>query len=764
MRDHLSSMTSRSFRPDVYQLSKALASTTTSSATPHIVDGGQAAGAPTRVDAPLKVTGAAKYTADHHPEGLAHAVLVCSPIASGRIVSLEVESALRQPGVLGVVSHLNAAELRGAPAPSWPDKPEELLRRPDHGASLSLADTTVRYAGQAVAAVVADTLTNATAGAHALAIEYAREEAQTLLAAHESEATEPQTGQIPGGEPASSTRGDPDKALASAPVTIRATYLSPTAHHNPIEAAATIAQWADGKLIVHDANQGPHIIAAALAGAFGLKKADVRVTAQFVGGAFGCKLQLWPHGYIAALAARLVSRPVKLVVTRPQMFTAIGHRPNLIQHISLGAERDGTLLAIKHEAIVQTGSVDEYVEGCVGRTRTRYACPNVSVMTRLAHLNLPAGTSMRAPGKSTGSFALESAMDELAAQLAIDPIELRLRNFADVDPETGRPWSSTALKRCYEVGAARFGWRSGGTRRGGREGRLLIGHGMAAGSYPRYASMATARVVLHRSGKVVVETGLAEIGTGNPTVMPQIVAEALGVRAADVELVFGNTDLPFAPQAGGSRIVASVGRAILLACDDVKAKLASLASSQPGIENEEAHTVLSRTGTESIEGFGNWEPDGSTPPSVESNAAHFCEVAVDPDLGTLRVRRFVSAIDIGRVLNPVTARSQIIGAVTMGLGQALWECTEIDKRFGRYINTDLGEYLVPVNADVPAIETIFVGEPDPQTGVLGAKSAGEIGMVGVAAAVANAVYDATGIRPRSLPIHFDTLMKEGLIL
>lgn len=717
---------------------------------------------PTRVDAALKVTGAAKYTADHHPVSLVHAVLVCSPIASGRVISIDVDAALGLPGVLGVVSHLNAAELRGGPVIAWPATPEETLRRPDHGASLSLADATIRYAGQPVAAVVADTLANATAAAHALAVEYVQELAETCLSAHEHEATDPRTGQIPGGEPAASSRGDADQALAVAPVTMRATYSSPTAHHHPIEAAATIARWDGGRLIVHDSNQGPHIIAAALASAFDLKRDDVRVTAQFVGGAFGCKLQLWPHAYIAALAARLVDRPVKLVVTRPQMFTAVGHRPDLIQHVALGADRDGLLLAIKHEAIVQTGIIDEYVEGCVGRTRTRYACPNVSVATRLVHLNLPAGTSMRAPGKSTGSFALESAMDELAAQLAIDPIELRLRNFAAFDPESGQPWSSTALKTCYEIGAKRFGWRSGGMRRGGREGRLLIGHGMAAGSYPRYASRATARIILHRSGKVVVETGVAEIGTGNSTVMPQIVAEALGVQAADVELVFGNTDLPFAPQAGGSRIVASVGRAILLACDDVKAKLASLNRLERGIADEGAHSALARTDAESVQGFGTWEPDGSAPPSVESNAAHFCEVAVDLDLDTIRVRRFVSAVDIGRVLSPVTAHSQIIGAITMGLGQALWEDTMIDQRFGRYINTDLGEYLVPVNADVPAIDAVFVGQPDPQTGVLGAKSAGEIGMVGVAAAVCNAVYDATGIRPRSLPIHLDTLKKEGL--
>ena len=715
----------------------------------------------TRVDAPLKVTGSAKYTADFQPEALTHAVLVGSPIAHGRIVSIDMEGAKRLPGVLGIVSHLNAAELRGAPPPVWPATPEEMLRRPDHGVTLTLADATIRYAGQPVAAVIADTLANATAAAHALAVQYAEEPPQVNLEAHTAAATPPQTGQIPGGEPATSERGDADGALATATVTIRASYRSPTAHHNPIEAAATLAQWLDGKLVVHDSNQGPHIIAAALANAFDTKKEDVRVVAQFVGGAFGCKLQLWPHGYIAALAARLVARPVKLVVTRPQMFTATGHRPELIQHLALGADLDGRLLAIKHDALVQTGMLDEYVEGCVGRTRTRYACPNVSVSTRLAHLNLPAGTSMRAPGKSTGSFALESAMDELAAALKIDPIELRLRNFASVDPETGKPWSSTSLQECYAVGAARFGWRAGGQRRGGREGRLLIGHGMAAGNYPRYASTATARVVLHRSGSAVVATGIAEIGTGNTTVMPRIVAEALGVPARQVELVFGDSDLPFAPQAGGSRIVASVGRAILLACDDLKSKLAAMPGMQPGVNDETPLSVLSRTDVEAVEGFGSWSPTGPMPVTVESNAAHFCEVVVDPDFGSIRLRRFVSAIDVGHVLSPVTARSQILGAVTMGLGQALWEETHLDHRYGRYINTDLAEYLVPVNADVPDIDVVFVGEPDSHTSVLGAKSVGEIGIVGVAAAVANAVYDGTGVRPRTLPIRFDSLENEG---
>lgn len=715
----------------------------------------------TRVDAPLKVTGRAKYTADFQPEGLAHAVLVCSPIACGTIVSIDVEAAERSPGVLGIVSHLNVAELRGAPPPAWPSEPEEMLRRPDHGASLTLADATIRYAGQPVAAVIADTLANATAAARALKIEYAEKLPCVGLEVHEAEAMPPQTRQIPGGDPAASARGDADGALETAPMLIRATYTSPTAHHNPIEAAATVAQWLDGKLIVHDANQGPHIIAAALANAFGLKKEDVLVVAQFIGGAFGCKLQLWPHGYLAALAARLVQRPVKLVVTRPQMFTAVGHRPTVIQHLTLGADLDGRLLAIKHDAIVETGMLDEYVEGCVGRTRTRYACPNVSVSTGLVHLNVAAGTSMRAPGKSTGAFALESGMDELAVALAIDPIELRLRNFADIDPDNGKPWSSTSLRECYRVGAERFGWRAGGQRRGGREGRLLVGHGMAAGSYPRYASMATARVVLHRSGSAVVSTGIAEIGTGNTTVMPRIVAEALGIPIHRVELMFGDSDLPFAPQAGGSRIVASVGRAILLACDDLKSKLSATPGNLPSTNDEAPLGVLSRSGAEAMEGFGSWSPSGPMPVSVESNAAHFCEVGIDPDFGSIRVRRITTAIDIGRVLSPVTARSQILGAVTMGLGQALCEATHFDERYGRYINTDLAEYLVPVNADVPDIDVAFVGQPDPDTGVLGAKSAGEIGMVGVAAAVANAIYDATGIRPRALPIRFDALENQG---
>lgn len=711
-----------------------------------------------RVDGPEKVVGASKYTADYQPAELAYAALVCSPIARGRVVSINVDDALRQPGVLGVVSHLNAASLRGARAPVWPDVPEETLRRSDHGATLALADDLIRHAGQAVAAVTADTLEDAIAAASAIFIEYAEEPPTIGLEAHQFEATEPQSGQIPGGEPATSARGDADHAMATAACTIQATYRSATAHHNPIEAPATVASWdADGKLTVYDANQGPHIVAAALASAFNLKKDDVKVVAQFVGGGFGCKLQLWPHGYIAALAARLVMRPVKLVLTRPQMFTSVGHRPDLIQHISLAADRNGRLQAIKHEAIVQSGKIDEYVEGCVGRSRTRYACPNVSVSTRLAHLNLPAGTSMRAPGKSTGSFALECAMDELAAKLELDPIELRLRNFTDSDPDNGKPWSSTSLKRCYELGAARFGWRRGGRRRGGHSGRLLIGHGMAAGSYPRYASEATARVVLHRSGKVTVETGIAEIGTGNTTVMPVIVAEALGVDTHDVELVFGNTDLPFAPQAGGSRIVVSVGHAVLLACQDLKDTLASAGRLRANTEHNTPLALLSRTQDETAEGLGIWKPQADQAFSVESNVAHFCEVAVDPDLSTIRVRRFVSAVDVGRVLSPRTARSQIIGAVTMGLGQALFEETHIDERFGRYINTDLAEYLVPVNADIPELETIFIGDADPNVEMLGAKSAGEIGIVGVAAAVANAVFDATGRRARSLPIRLDTL-------
>jgi xanthine dehydrogenase YagR molybdenum-binding subunit len=714
----------------------------------------------TRVDAPLKVTGAAKYTADTHLDHLAHAVLVPSAIAAGRIALIETEATLACPGVLGVVSYLNAAELRGTPRPIWPTIPEELLRRPDHGAGLALADEVVRHAGQPVAAVIADTLENARAAARALVVHYVESSPAVDLASNAARATEPSSGQIPGGEPATSSRGDADRALAMAAVGVTGTYRSMAAHHNPIEAPATIAYWEEGKLTVYDANQGPHIIAAALAHTFGIEKRDVHVISKFVGGAFGCKLQLWPHGYIAALAARLVKRPVKLVLSRPQMFTGVGHRPDLIQTVALGADLDGKLVAIKHEAVVQTGIVDEYVEGCIGRTRTRYACPNVSVSTRLAHLNLPAGTSMRAPGKSTGSFALESAMDELAARLGLDPVQLRVRNFASADPDSGKPWSSTALLECYEAGANRFGWRSGGGRRGGREGRLLIGHGMASGSYPRYASNATAKIMLHRSGRAVVSTGLSEIGTGNTTVMPRIAAEALGLSPQDVDLVFGDTDLPFAPQAGGSRIVASVGQAILRACDDLKSKVAALNQASQHISDINLLSILQQAGVDAIEGFGDWSPDGHLSVSVESNAAHFCEVAVDPDFGTIRVRRFVSAVDVGSVLSPVTARSQILGAVTMGIGQALWEGTHIDRRYGRYINADLAEYLVPVNADIPDIDVLFVGLPDPATGVMGAKSAGEIGMVGVAAAIANAVYDATGCRPRDLPIQIEALNYE----
>lgn len=714
-----------------------------------------------RLDAPLKVTGTAKYTADHQPDDVAHAVLVCSPIASGRIITIDAADTECMPGVLGIVSHENASRLLRSPAPQWPSAPEELLRRSDHGASLTFADRVIRYAGQPVAAVIADTLANATAAAQTLAVEFAETSAITDLRATDGRASPPRSGEIPGGEAATSARGNADAALASSAVTVLGTYFSPAAHHNPIEAAATVAEWKAGRLTVYDANQGPHIIATALASTFNLDKSDVRVVSAFVGGAFGCKLQLWPHGYIAALAARLIERPVKLVLTRPQMFTGVGHRPELIQHVALGADRDGRLQAIKHDVIVQSGILDEYVEGCVGRTRTRYACENVAVATRLAHLNLPAGTSMRAPGKSTGSFALESAMDELASVLSIDPIDLRVRNFASVDPESGKPWSSTELKQCYEAGAAHFGWRRGGSRRGGSEGRLLIGHGMASGSYPRYASMATARVILNRLGHVKVVTGLAEIGTGNPSVMAGIASEALGIPVQNVELVFGDTDQPFAPQAGGSRIVASVGQAVLLACENLRSNLVAVSPEGSRRGSGEILDLLSSSELAEIEGFGKWSPDSSSPFSVESNAAHFCEVAVDPDLETIRVRRFVSAVDIGRVLSPVTARSQIIGAVTMGLGQALWEETHVDHRFGRYINTDLGEYLVPVNADIPDIDVLFVGEPNPANGVLGAKSAGEIGIVGVAAAVANAVFDATGKRPRSLPIHFDTLDLEG---
>jgi xanthine dehydrogenase YagR molybdenum-binding subunit len=734
-----------------------------------------------RVDGRLKVTGAATYTAEQRITGVAHAALVESTIARGRITRLDTSAAEAAPGVLGVISHLNAPRL------------QQLKSFNVGGAAvqtvLPLQDEMIHYAGQHVAVVVAETLEQAQYASRFVRIDYAAQAPRVDVEAHLSEAYpfQPFLDIRP-----DSLRGDPSRGLAEADVRLDHTYTTPIEHHNPMEPHAATAVWdGNGGLTVYETNQGVHVSRHGLAEVLGLPLEKVRVICPFVGGGFGSKGSLWPYTVLAAIAARHVQRPVKLVLTRAQMYTSNGYRSETVQDMRLGARWDGTLTAIVHHTTAIGSDVGEFPETCPEVTKVLYACPNVETRVRLVRLDLGAPTFMRAPGEATGSFALESALDELAYALGLDPIELRLRNYAETDPESGKPWSSKGLRECYAQGAERFGWaRRNPEPRSMRDGGWLVGWGMATASYPTVAFPAQARATIRAdsstdSGQAwaVVRSGTADLGTGQYTVMTQVAADALGLPHERVSFELGDTNFPFAPVAGGSSGVRSVGPAVRMAAEAVRAKLLELAAGDEdsplagygpeavAAENGELFlkhvpeqresfaAILARHGLQEVTGEGSF--GGVSMPNehrVNAFGAQFVEVRVDPDLGLVRVNRALGVFEIGRVINPKTARSQAIGGIVFGIGMALLEHTAIHPEFGKFVSPNLTAYLLPVHADVPAIDAFFVEVADPHVNSLGAKGVGEIGITGLAAAIANAVYHATGRRIRNLPITPEALL------
>jgi CO/xanthine dehydrogenase Mo-binding subunit len=580
-------------------------------------------------------------------------------------------------------------------------------------------------------------------------------------------------------------RGDVAAGLAAAAVRVEATYTTPDETTNPLGLFATVAFWDGDSLTVHDATQWPDNVRAALAGAFGVPEDNVRVLAPYVGGGFGAGLRAWPHVVLTALAARTVGRPVKLVLTRPQMFTGVGHRPNTVQHLRVAATRGGELVAIDHQATSSLAMEDDNIEPVTMGTLEAYACPNVATRDQQKRLNIPVPGSMRAPGEAEGNFALESALDELSYTLGMDPLQLRLRNYAEQHPQLGLPWSSNALRACYQQGAERFGWSHRASQVGSmRDGDWLVGYGMASVSYAWYWVPCQARTSIGRNGKAFVRSAATDIGTGTGTVMTQLSAELLGLDLDQVRFDLGDSDMPMSPQAGGSGLTAALGNAIHATCrqliqaflDTVAGDpdsplrgchLADVAVADGRIhrtdnpQQNEAYTdILARHGLDELTADGaaaSPRPQEVGMAPAGPFAAKFVEVRVDPDLGLVRVVRVVSAIDGGRILNEKLARSQIIGGTVGGIGMALLEETTTDPGTGRIANATLGDYLVAVNADIPDMEVLFVGEPD-RFNPIGVKGVGEIGLLGIAAATANAVYHATGRRVRSLPITIDQLL------
>ena len=735
-----------------------------------------------RVDGRLKVTGSATYPIDVALPGMVHAVLVQSTVTSGRIRRISVDAAERAPGVLAVITHLNTPTLPQPPMTPLGPSPMPPLQ----------SDAILHY-GQHVAMVVAETLVQAQEAAALIDVTY---EQETPVLSFD----DPRAARVFHAWTPDYDHGDVRVALANADVRISETYTTARNTNSPIGLFATVAAWNGHALTVHDTTQWPHGVRESLAVTLGVDAADVRVLVPFVGGAFGAGLRVWPHVVLTALAARITARPVKVVLTRAQMFTSIGHRPNTSQQLSLGATRDGQLAAIEHVATSSIGMADELINLIAHGTTTAYACANVSTRASQLRQSIPIPGWMRAPGEAEGSFALESAIDELSYVLGIDPIELRVRNHAHVHPGNGLPWSSNALLECYRQGAERFGWSSRTPQpRSMREGHLLVGYGMARAALGAYQPACKAIASIRRDGTALVGSGSIDIGPGPSTVMTMLAADCLAMPIERVRVALGDSALPKAPQEGGSGLTGALGNAVQAACVDlVRAfvsrvtgdaasplhgcRMETITVRDGGIQItddperfETYPDILARHGLDEITVEGESAPPGepsaaimttragrfapfSAPPRAHAGgyAAHFVEVHVDPELGTIRVARIVSAVDGGRILNPKTARSQIIGGIAGGIGMTLLEETVLE-RTGRMVTRSLADYVVAANADVRDVDVLFVGEPDSMT-PLGTKGVGELAITGMAAAIANAVYHATGTRVRSLPISIEKVL------
>jgi xanthine dehydrogenase YagR molybdenum-binding subunit len=700
-----------------------------------------------RVDGRQKVTGSARYAAEFDVPGQAHGAVVRSTVANGRIASIDSASAERAAGVVTVLTHRNA--------PRLPYREHKALVDPPNGERLHvLQDDRVSHQGQPIALVIADTLEQATHAATLVRVTYAPEVATTDIRRAEPVTSMLQQTDQGTTRPAEARRGDPEGALAAAEVTVDQTYVIPRENHNPIELHATIAAWDGDRLTLWDKTQWVHNTADEIAAVFGIPAENIRVVSPFVGGAFGSSLRTWPHVTLAALGAQVAGRPVKLMLSRREMYYGIGYRPQTVQRLALGAWRDGRLAAIVHDGYQETSTYEEFSEALVNSTRFLHSCPNVYTRRRVAPMNVQTPAHMRAPGEVSGIFALESAMDELAVALSIDPVELRLRNEPTQDEFTQRPFSSRSTKECYAAAAERFGWSQRNPQpRSMRDGRWLIGWGMASATYPMNHQPAAAMARILLNGTAEVTSAASDMGPGTWTSMTQVAAETLGLPIERVRFTLGDTRLPRAIVHGGSMTMASVGSAVQAACR--RAREDALARSGANDLMEALRRL-----DQPVEASAEVRPgDESRQFSMHAFGAVFAEVAVDPDLGETRVRRIVGAYGAGRIINPKLARSQSIGGMIGGIGMALMEHSVVDARNGRVPNANLAEYAVPVHADTPPVmDVIYVEEHDPYVNPLGVKGLGELASVGVAPAIANAVYHATGVRVRDLPITPDKLL------
>lgn len=733
-----------------------------------------------RLEGRLKVKGEARYAAEFKPDDLLYGVVVNATVPHGRITSIETEEAKQCPGVVAVYTHLDGLKLNpGTPFSGGGSAAATYV---------PLQSDEVRWNGQHIALVVAETLEQATEGATRVKVTYAPEPA--LI-----NPDDPQAQPEPV-EDLDVEWGDAHRAMADAPVRVHGVYTTPREYNSPIELHGCIAQWQDDLLTVWEPSQWVGGARNNIAEWFGLAIDQVRVISPYVGGGFGSKGA--PHGHVAlaCLATRALGRAVKVVLTRPQTFTGYGGRPRTRQALSLGATAEGRLLSMVHDSWNETAIEDTHQEPCNSVTPLMYATEHFFSRHRLVRVNTVNPGWMRAPGQNPSAYALEVAMDELADALTLDPLELRLRNWADRDQSEGVPWTSRRLREAYHAAADAFGWSQRNPEpRSMRNGRELIGWGMASGTYPVHTTPGEAKIIIDRQGRIEVQSSGADIGTGTYTILAQTAAEVLGVPSSDISVKLGDTALPRAPVAGGSQLANLLTAAVHKTAGAAREMLLELAVTEPdsplyGVPRD---TAILAGGDVRANGHSiafaellkladrdqlvvhqdTFKPDAGekdrdtadqsasmmeSTKGAHSWCAHFVEVAVDEDFGTVRVKRVVSAFDCGRLYNPTLGKSQWIGGIVMGIGQALLEEGMIDARDGRILNANLADYLMAVNADIPEIQVINVGEPDYQASTLGGKTVGEVGIVGVAAAVSNAVYHATGKRIRELPITLDKLI------
>ncbi|WP_119791687.1 xanthine dehydrogenase family protein molybdopterin-binding subunit [Flavobacterium anhuiense] len=722
-----------------------------------------------RVDGFAKVTGSATYSAEYKTSGVVYACLVGSTIAKGRIKTIDTKKAEWAPGVLAVITHLNV------------DKPAGYQKAKDKhnfGQPLQIfKDDSVLYYDQPIALVIADTFERMRYAASLIKADYFKEEHSTELkkAAEKEKKVETDKGN-------DYHRGEHD-GYKNAEVILETEYTIPTEVHNPMELANIIAKWDGNKPILYTKSQGVEGTRRSVAGVFGVPVEDVEVHAEYLGGAFGMGLHTWPYEIAALIGAKKLNRPVKLVLHREQMFTNVGFRPYTIQKMGLGATKEGKLTGLTHEAVAMTSSYEDFMEGTVNMSRFIYDCPNVSTRYRIVPLDTCTPIWMRGPGEATGSFALESAMDEMAYKLNLDPIEFRKRNYAEKDQEQNKPWSSKYLLECYEAGMEKIGWKNRKNEPGAvKEGNWLVGYGMGTGTFGCYRSPTSVKAKFLANGDLVLQCSVNDMGPGTATMMTAIGAEVIGMPAENVIIEMGKSGLPKGPTQGGSATTSSVGSAVHDACNLLLNKIIELGSKSPALKGIAITDLTFENGTVSskkdksklvtlaallssnkLEDFEvenlSKAAEEAKKYSIYSFSVHFVKVLVNPNLGKIRLAHVVSCADIGTVINQKTSAGQMFGGAVGGIGMGLMEALEIDHRFGRPINNNFADYHVPVNADIEKQEVFFVNKKDPISNPMGTKGLGETALVGMAPAIANAVFNATGKRVRDLPITLDKIIE-----